>query len=158
MLDGGPSFEIDIDTVNRNISDAEVMTLFFPLLRKTLLVDTRSDDSAGPLVSVVDMVENSSQRFRSLRRMRPRFPRPESITMIPWTLGVGSLRHTGVWELLTARLSSSGDEGCLEAAARCLEELLAIERQEVWRALTGAQHHTLWGRRGVGDSVEDGEA
>ena len=75
--------------------------------------------------------------------------------MIPWALGIESLNRTGVWEVLTMRLESSGDDSCLEAATRCLDELRALERQEVWRALTGEQYQTLWGRRGVGDSVSD---
>ncbi len=158
MLDGGLAFEIDIEAVNQNIEAAEVVSLFFPLLSKTLLVDTRSSNGVGPLISVVDMVENSQQRFRSLRRLRPQFPRPESITMIPWVLGIGSLSETGVWQRLTERLDASGDEGCLDDAARCLDELRSLERRELWRALTGDQYHTLWGRRGVGDSVSDEDA
>ena len=75
--------------------------------------------------------------------------------MIPWALGIESLNRTGVWEVLTMRLESSGDDSCLEEATRCLDELRALERQEVWRALTGEQYQTLWGRRGVGDSVSD---
>ena len=54
MLDGG--FDVDIDAVNRNLDEAEVIALFFPLLRKTLLFDSRVDDTACPLLMVVEMV------------------------------------------------------------------------------------------------------
>ena len=104
MLDGGPGFEIDIDAVNRNVSEAEVLSLYFPRLRKTLLLDTRTAAGVGPLIAVVDMVDNASQRLLSLRKLRPQFPRPQSITLIPWVLRAGSLRQTGVWERLIERL------------------------------------------------------
>ena len=154
MLDGGHGFELDIDAVNQNIGESEVVSLYFPLLQKTLLVDTRSSDEVGPLVAVVEMVDSTAQRFRSVRRLRPQFQRPESITMIPWVLRVGSLRRTGVWGTLTERLKAYGDPGCVEAAERCLEDLQGLERREVERALTGDQYHTVWGRRGVAEDAD----
>ena len=155
MLDGGPGFEIDIDAVNQNVDEAEVVCIYFPMLRKTLLVDTRTTEDVGPLVCVVDMVENAQERFRLLRRLRPQLDRPRSITLVPWVRSVGSLRATGVWGRLTARLSACGDADCLDAASRCLEELHALERHELLSALTGRDHRTLWGRRGEGDADDD---
>ncbi len=157
MLDGGPGFEIDIDAVNRNVAEAEVISIYFPRLRKTLLLDTRTTDEVGPFIAVVDMVDDASQRFLSLRKLRPQLPRPQSITLIPWVLRVDSLRQTGVWGRLVERLRSCGDESCLEAAGRCIDELQALERLEVVRALTGEQHRTLWGRQGVGDAEEEAD-
>jgi hypothetical protein len=157
MLDGGPGFEIDIDAVNQNVGEAEVVSLYFPRLRKTLLLDTRTAEGVGPLIAVVDMVDNASQRFLSLRELRPQLPRPQSITLIPWVLRVDSLRQTGVWERLVERLSACGDESCLEAAEQCIDELQALERLEVVRALTGEQYRTLWGRLGVGDAEEEAD-
>ena len=50
MFDGG--LEIDIDAVNHTIDEAQIISLFFPLLRKTLLLDTRTDGDVGPFVRV----------------------------------------------------------------------------------------------------------
>lgn len=150
MLDGGPGFEIDMDAVHQNVQEAEVVALYFPMLRKTLLVDTRSNDHVDPLVRVVDMVQDAGERFRSLRKLRPQLPRPRSITLIPWVLRVSSLRQTGVWADLTARLSEYGE--CLDAAAACLDELELLERIELQQALSGENHRTLWGRPGAGES------
>lgn len=149
MLDGGPGFEIDIDAVQKNVDEAEVVSLYFPLLRKTLLIDTRTADGVTPLVCLVDMVQDAGERFRSLRRLRPQLPRPQSITLIPWTMRVESLRQTGVWAHLTARLSECGGAESLQSAADCFDELNTLERREIWRALTGEEYHTIWGRRGV---------
>lgn len=153
MLDGGPGFEIDIEAVHQNVQEAEVVSLYFPMLRKTLIVDTRSNDHVDPLVCLVDMVQDAGERFRSLRKLRPQLPRPQSITLIPWVLRVVSLRETGVWADLTARLVDFSE--CLESAARCLDELESLERDELQQALTGENHRTLWGRPGVDDSTDD---
>ena len=45
MIDGG--IDIDIDAVVQNIDEAEVVTLHFPILRQTLLIDTRSSEYEG---------------------------------------------------------------------------------------------------------------
>ena len=151
MLDGG--FEIDIEAIARNVDEAEVVSLYFPLMQKTLLVDTRTAADADPMVRVVEMVSDSTARLRSLRRLRPQLPRPESITLIPWLRRVRSLNETGVWGHLLARLDGCGGPQCVEAAARCLEELEALERAVFRDAIAGDGHHTLWGRRGPGDEA-----
>lgn len=152
MLDGGPGFEIDIEAVHQNVREAEVVALYFPMLRKTLLVDTRSNDHVDPMVCVVDMVQNAGERFRSLRKLRPQLPRPQSITLIPWVLRVASLRETGVWADLMTRLHDYGE--CLESAADCLAQLDLLEQNELQQALTGKNYRTLWGRLGVDEGDE----
>ncbi len=102
MIDGG--YHIDIEAVTQNIDEAAVVSVHFPMLRQTLLIDTRCGPSEGPQVCVVTMVDSSSERYESLRRLRPELPRPESLTMIPWPRSVGALETTGVWERVTARL------------------------------------------------------
>jgi hypothetical protein len=152
MLDGG--FEVDLETARASIRDAEVISLYFPHLRKTLLIDTRTDGRTGPLVAVVEMTNSSQERLRSLRRMRPQFPRPDSITMIPWQRRAGSLHDLGVWRCLEERLTEVAPASpALDEAAACLEELCAYERRELRRAITGEQYHTLWGRHGVSDEA-----
>lgn len=148
MLDGG--FDLDIEAVRENIAEAEVVTLYFPFLRKTLLVDTRTGDSVGPLVRVVPMARSSAERFESLRQMRPELPRAESITMIPWSRRVVSLEAEGVWDRLLARLSESGDRSALSAAGECLAELAGLEARELGDAIRGEHYRTLWPEPGQG--------
>ena len=102
MLDGG--YELDIEGICENIDEASVVTLYFPMLRSTLLMDTRSGKFVRPYIGIVPMARSSSERFESLKRLRPRLPRPDSITMIPWARRVGALEEAGVWERLIARL------------------------------------------------------
>src|SRR4051812_20468969 len=77
-------FGLDLREIIKKFENAEVLSVYFPLLAKTLVIDMRSDDESEPLVRIVPMVNSVEERFRSLRRMRPRFRRPESITLVPW--------------------------------------------------------------------------
>ena len=160
MLDGG--YEIDIDAVHRNVREAEVLAFYFPLLRKTLLIDTRTMDlgnelATRPFIRVVPMVHNSAERFESLRRLRPEFGQPESISMIPWLGRVDSLCGRGVWDGLLARLTESGTATALTEASLCLHELRALEREERRDAMTGAGYRTVWGKPGVFELSEGEE-
>lgn len=142
MLDGG--FELDIDAVRENIAEAEIVTLYFPMLRKTLLVDTRANEAVLPYVGVLPMARNSGERFESLKKLRPQLPRPESITMIAWVRRIGSLEKAGVWDGLLARLGETGDPRPLARARDCLSELYSLEQQELGNAIRGHQYETVW--------------
>ena len=142
MLDGG--FEIDIKGICENIEEASVVSIYFPMLRRTLLLDTRSGKFVRPYIGVVPMVRNPRERFESLKRLRPRLPRPDSITLIPWTRRVGALEEAGVWEHVVARLGATGGEAELARARDCLAELYALEQQELGNAIRGRQYETIW--------------
>ena len=147
MLDGGR--DIDVEAVCQNIDDADVVSLYFPMLRRTLLADLRTNASDGPLVRVVPMVNSSSERLESLRSLRPGFDRPSSITLVPWRRSVRSLRTDGVWDRLVARLE--GWPAACADAQRCVQELRSLEALEQRQAIVGQHYRTLWGRAGVGD-------
>jgi hypothetical protein len=151
MLDGG--FELDIDAVHENIANAEVVTLYFPMLRKTLLVDTRTNEAARPYIGVIPMARNATERFESLKKLRPQLPHPDSITMIPWARRIGTLDKVGVWERLLARLVETGDSQPLERARDCLRELYILEQQELGNAIRGHQYKTVWQNPELGPAV-----
>ena len=142
MLD--TSFDLDFEAACENIAEAEVVTLYFPLLRKTLLVDTRSDDVDGPMVRLVPMADSSTERFDSLQRLRPRFARPESITMIPWGRRVGSLHSSGVWDSLIQRLTRTGYHTAVTGAEDSMRALSKLEARELGDAIRGDHYQTLW--------------
>lgn len=150
MIDGG--YDIDIEAVIQNIDEAEVVTLHFPILRQTLLIDTRCTQADGqpagdgPLVRVVPMVDNAQERFATLRKLRPGFGRPQSITMIPWARSVSALEWSGVWERVLARLDRCGDGRTLAAARRAYRQLRALELVELREAIVGRQYRTVWRR------------
>ena len=96
-------FRLDLTEVMRAVETTEVVALYFPLVRKTLLIDARSTAVDGPLIKIVPMVATPEERLRALRKLRPRFPRPDSITIIPWPKYVASLERLGIWERIVGR-------------------------------------------------------
>lgn len=144
MLDSG--IELDLERVVQNIDEADVVTIYFPLLRKTLILDTRRNEHAGPLMALVPIAQDDIDRYRSFRRLRPDFPRPNSISMIPWTHRVDSLCRLGVWTHITERVQQFAPDPCsyLEIADSCLAELRTLETRELLRAVSGEQYQTLW--------------
>ncbi len=66
-------YQLDLSEVRRHLDHTQVVGFFFPFLRRTLLIDTRTSDVDGPLVIVTPMVNSVEERIRSLRRLRPRF-------------------------------------------------------------------------------------
>src|SRR3989337_3126881 len=89
---------VDIGEVHRAIDMGEIIALYFPLLRKTLLMDTRTTPLDGPMIKVVPMASSAEERFRELVRMRPRLPKPESVNIIPWPKYIESLVRMDVWD------------------------------------------------------------
>jgi hypothetical protein len=145
MLDGG--IELDLERVMQNIDEADVLTIYFPLLGKTLIVDTRWNEDSGPLIAVVPIAQDSTDRYRSFHRLRPSFPRPKSLSMIPWTNRVDSLQRLGIWSHVVARLESAAPDPSytfVDAAESCFCELRELEVRELLRAVSGEQYETLW--------------
>lgn len=144
MLDSG--IELDLERVAQNIEEADVITIYFPLLGKTLILDTRRNEHAGPMITLVPIAQDSLDRYRSFHRLRPDFPRPQSISMIPWTHRVESLCRLGVWSRFVSRVEAIAPDPCAftEMADNCLGELRGLEVRELLRAVSGEQYQTLW--------------
>src|SRR3970282_1144292 len=106
-------FRIDIGEVKRAIDYGEIIALYFPLLRKTLLMDSRTTPVDGPMIRVVPMASSAEERFRELVRMRPRLPKPESINIVPWPKYVGSLVRADVWDRIVRRYAEIGAADCV---------------------------------------------
>jgi hypothetical protein len=144
-------FRMDVDEINRNIDTAEVMGIYLPLIRKTLLIDTRSDAVDGSMIRVVPMANSMEERFRSVRRLRPRFPRPESITLIPWPKYVTSLKRLNIWDRVVQRFVNVGDMETVRACEKAFNELVALEKKEIVEAIRGERYTTLWEKKKEGD-------
>ncbi|OGO51190.1 MAG: hypothetical protein A2148_08965 [Chloroflexi bacterium RBG_16_68_14] len=147
-------FRIDISEVNRAIGMGEIIALYFPLLRKTLLMDTRTTPLDGPMIKVVPMASSPEERFRELMRMRPRLPKPESINIVPWPKYVNSLVRLGVWDHIVRRLIDIGPPQIVRQCEECLQELYRVEREEIRRAITGENYETLWDASGTYEELE----
>lgn len=144
MLDSEP--DLDIDRVVQNIDEADIVTIYFPLLGKTLILDTRRNEHTGPLIALVPIATDGVDRYQSFRKLRPSFPRPESISMIPWPRRIDSLTGLGIWSHVVDRVKHLTPDyrSFIETADSCLHELRELEMIELLRAVSGEQYQTLW--------------
>jgi hypothetical protein len=142
-------FQIDIGEVQRAIDVGEITALYFPLLRKTLLMDTRTTAVDSPMITVVPMASSPEERFRELVRMRPRLPKPDSINIVPWPKYVASLVRLEVWDHIVRRYLEIGPPEVVKRCEECLQELHGFEQEELRRAITGERYETLWDAAGT---------
>ena len=140
-------YVLDLEEVIEKVENAEVMSLYFPTFGKALVVDTRFSEKEGPLVRIMRMVASPQERIRSIRRLRPGFPRPRSLTLIAWPRYVDSLVSLGIWDRVVQRLVQAGND---EAAALCeavLGELRRLEKAGLAAVVLGEDYHTVWSSR-----------
>ena len=134
----------DLTDALDNIDDAEAMSVFLPLLRKAVVIDTRSNEKKGPMVMISPMANSPQERLRGIRRLRPEFPRLRSLTLIPWPRGVESLVSMGVWGRVVKRFRDAGQPGAVAACEEVLAELRRLEQAESMAAVRGDTYHTIW--------------
>ena len=145
MMDG--YFGHDLDEAIRSIGCAEVLSVFFPTFRKALVIDYRSNDAEGPMARIMPMAASPQERLRSIRRLRPGFPRLDSLALVPWPRYVESLVELGAWERIVQRFRASGRDEAVRTCERLLEELRRLEKAELAAAVLGENHQTIWSAR-----------
>ena len=141
-MDG--DFWLDPEELHNATHEAEVLSIFFPVLRKSLIIDTRFTTEEQPMVRVVPQARSLEERYRSIRRMRPQFPHPDNVTAIPWPRYINSLVESGAVARIRERLEESGFSEPAKALDRAIEELRQLERLELAAAIQGERYHTLW--------------
>ncbi len=144
-MDG--DFELDVNGIQRAVMDAEVLSVLFVVMRKVLLVDTRFSPEDPPLVCVVSQVGSLDDRYRSIRRMRPQFPRPRKLVVIPWSRYVSGFVDSGAVTWIRYRLEQSGYTEPLRALNRAVQDLRRMEQMEFAAAIRGERYHTIWSGR-----------
>ncbi len=140
-------FVLDIDEIMKNIDAAEIMSVFFPTFRKAVVIDTRSIPTDGPMIRLMPMAASPQERLRSIRRLRPGFPRVHSITLIPWPRYVDSLVSLGLWDKIVQRFRDAGQPEAVETCERILSELRRLEKDEFAAVVRGENYHTIWSAR-----------
>ena len=141
-------YGLDMDEATRVIDSADVLVVRFAILDKRLLIDTRTDDHDGPLITVVDKAGSVEERFKSLKKLRPRFPLPEKIMSFMWPRHIGTFRRSGLSQRITDRLVGIGGEEMTAKAEKAFDDLAGREKREVATAIRGGEsYQTLWERR-----------
>lgn len=138
-------YPINLDEILRTIETAEVITMRFLLIEKRLLIDNRTNEIDGPMARLVARVSSSEERFRNIRRLRPRFALPEKLTSIWWPKYIATLESSGVWSALVRRMAESGFANSVRQCEDVLRELKEMERKEIMGAIPGGEgYQTLW--------------
>src|SRR5688500_2165586 len=135
-----------LNQVISGISESEVISIFFPLLRRALVVDTRHEDETLPMVRVMPQAKSMDERIASIEEMRPGLGKIQSILGIPWMRSVRGLRDHGVKSSLVQRLIDAGVSP--GQAARQIDgaitHLWRIERLGFERMIRGEGYSTIW--------------
>ena len=140
-------FKIDIKQILVHVEQAQVMSIFFPILGKSLLIDLRHDAQEGPYVDLAHVAPSVEHRLREFEKIRPRFGKPEKLLAVPWVWRVKSFKETGVLAILVRRLREAGGS---EAGRRCHEAyglLLQAERDQQLAVIKGDGFRTIWQRK-----------
>ena len=138
---------LDLGAIAHHVATAETMSFFFPVLRRSLVIDLRSSPKDGPLIRVMPVARSAGGRLRAVKRLRPHMPRPRNLVTIPWPVYVETLVSAGIWDRLLARLAEFGSREALRAAAEALAELRQIEQRELGALIRGEQYETIWTRQ-----------
>ena len=138
-----------LSEVLSSIAGAEVISIFFPLLRRALVIDTRRDDETEPLVRVMPQVASMEARIEGIEAMRPQLGKIQSILGVPWMKSVRTLQEHGITERLIARLSQAGmPQSNAEAAINsAVKQLWKLERLSFVRLIRGEGYATIWSAR-----------
>lgn len=140
-------YGLDLDEVARVINAAEVLVVRFAILDKRLLIDARKSETEGPVIAVVPKASSVEERFKALKKLRPRLPLPEKIMSFMWPRQMETFRDSGLWEKIEGRMVSLGGEQMLEVCKTVFEELEREEKAEVVAAIRGSEtYQSLWER------------
>jgi len=141
-------FGLDLQDIFTVIDSAEVIIIRLQIVDKRVLVDARRSSTEGPMISLVQRAGSSEERFRGLKRLRPRFPIPDRIMSFQWPRQVASLRTTGVWDRIAHRLVDGGADDMAKRCDEVFAELVRLERQETIAAIRGGEgYETVWERK-----------
>lgn len=140
-------YGLDMEEVVRVIESADVLVVRFAIVDKRLLIDARTNDAEGPMVAVVPKAGSVEERFKALKKLRPRFSLPDKIMSFLWPRHIETFRGSGLAERIEARLVELGGASMTEIVRKALDELAREERTEVLSAIRGGEgYQTLWER------------
>ena len=137
-------FRVDLERVLDSIKEAEVISILFGMIRKSLVIDVRPSDIDPPIIRIAAQSRGPEDRLRYIRRQRPSLPRPTNVTMFPWTKSVEGFVRLGIYDQLMKRASDTGNTELIQECANALEELRKLERAEMVAVIRGENYFTVW--------------
>lgn len=128
------------------LATSEVVAVRFATIPQRLLIDMRTTELDGPMIKVVEPADSVGERLKSLKKLRPRFKLPKKVSGVWWPGRVKTLIETGTAAELCGRLNEVGGMPAARSANAVFEELLLLERREIYNAIRGQRYRTLWER------------
>ena len=136
---------IDLEEVRKVVETCDVFTMGFRLFPERLIIDTRVNEQAGPMVEVVEPVSTVEERFFWLGQRRPTFGVPQQFTFFVWPHSIGYLEESGLMDRIRQRIYPADESGRIgHDLARAMHRLIVLERQATADAILGRNYHTLW--------------
>ena len=135
--------------INAIKSDSvRVLSLFFPRLGHSLILDTRHTSAVPPAILVEPVAGSPEARLQSFTKLRPELPLPDQLAVAPWHGSTRALVETGVYDAILDRWRSLDYPAGEADVARALHRLARLERATLRDLLSGATGRTLWQRDG----------
>jgi hypothetical protein len=138
--------EAFLNQVLAAIAEADVVSIFFPLLRRAMVIDLRHENDVLPMVKIMPQAGSMDERIAGIERVRPDLGKIRSILGVPWLKSVRNLQQEGVIDGLVQRLVAAGlspaeSERLLRNA---VNSLWGIERIAFVSLVKGDGYKTLW--------------
>lgn len=143
MEEAGTEF---FDQVLMAVKSAEVLSIFFPRVGRSLILDCRKSNESEPVVMVDGMVESPEARLNSFRRLRPGLPLPQQLTLAPWPGAVRVFAEVGLLDALVGRCRDEGGEALAAQAEEQFAELRRLEQEAMRSLVRGDGMYTIWHR------------
>jgi hypothetical protein len=128
------------------VRTGEVVSLFFPRLGCSLILDWRRGHEEGPAALLDGLVASPSERLASFERLRPGLPLPDRLTLVPWTAALRAFVETGVLEAVVQRCRLDGGEAMARTVQEHFRELERRERRTLRDLVRGVGMRTIWER------------
>ncbi|MEO8286440.1 MAG: hypothetical protein ABI670_08380 [Chloroflexota bacterium] len=128
------------------IVEADVISIFFPLLRRALVIDMRESGENRPVIQIMGQANSMEERIVSIEKLRPNLGKIRSILGVPWLKSVRSVEEAGILDSLVDRLSAAGMHPAESRPAlrRAINQLWNIERLAFVGLIQGEGYKTLW--------------
>ena len=138
---------VDMEKLGQLLRESDVLTIGFVAFPERLLIDTRHNDSDGPMIALVGPVQTVQERYQWLGKHRSAFGPPEGFAFFVWPRSVRALVEHDILAPMRERLSevSHGADAALDDV---LAKVVGLEVDAWRRAVRGDEGWaTVWSRR-----------
>jgi hypothetical protein len=99
------------------------------------------------MIAVVPKAGSVEERFKALKKLRPRFSLPDKIMSFTWPRHIETFRSAGLVDRIESRLVALGGDGMTPRVRDAIASLAEEEKHEILSAIRGGEgYQTLWQR------------